>query len=216
METSTELIKSLKARPDVKLLIQRLENEMNQEIKERKKYYNLVHENINAEFINGEIVFHSPAKMQHWLTSMLLLAKLAPYVLMNKLGIVGSEKVMVSLTRNDYEPDICFFTKEKAKDFKKKQMQFPPPDFVVEILSPSTAKNDRGTKFIDYAAHGVSEYWIIDPEKETVEQYLLKNKSYHLAQKLKSNGVLKSKIVKGFEVEIDEIFENDFYRTFKS
>ena len=42
-------------------------------------------------------------------------------------------------------------------------MLFPAPDFAVEVLSPSTQKNNRGIKFDDYALHNVSEYWIIDP-----------------------------------------------------
>ena len=51
-------------------------------------------------------------------------------------------------------------------------MQFPPPDLVVEVLSESTEKRDRGVKFEDFAAHGVGEYWMIDADKETLEQYL--------------------------------------------
>jgi Uma2 family endonuclease len=39
---------------------------------------------------------------------------------------------MVSLTRNDYEPDVCFFGNDKAKNFTPKQAQFPAPDFIVK------------------------------------------------------------------------------------
>lgn len=42
------------------------------------------------------------------------------------------EKATIGLTRNDYEPDICFFTAEKAAQFTEDQMIFPTPDFVVE------------------------------------------------------------------------------------
>ncbi len=51
------------------------------------------------------------------------------------------------------------------------QMKYPAPDFIAEILSPSTESVDRITKFEDYAAHGVAEYWLIDPAKKIVEQY---------------------------------------------
>jgi Uma2 family endonuclease len=54
-------------------------------------------------------------------------------------------------------------------------MLFPAPDFVVEILSKGTARKDKGIKKEDYALHGVKEYWIIDPIKQTIEQYLLIN-----------------------------------------
>ncbi|MDY6268764.1 MAG: Uma2 family endonuclease [Selenomonadaceae bacterium] len=48
---------------------------------------------------------------------------------------------------------------------------FGAPDLVVEVLSPSTRKNDRGPKMHHYAAAGVKEYWIIDPVAKSVEVY---------------------------------------------
>ena len=80
---------------------------------------------------------------------------------------------MVSLSRNDYEPDVCFWSINKSNRFQQRQAQFPAPDFVVEVLSVSTEANDRGIRYQDYESHGVREYWIVDPEKQTVEQYLL-------------------------------------------
>ena len=50
---------------------------------------------------------------------------------------------------------------------------FGAPDLVVEVLSPSTAKNDRGYKKDVYAKYGVKEYWIAVPETKSIEQYLL-------------------------------------------
>lgn len=49
------------------------------------------------------------------------------------------------------------------------------PDLVLEVLSPSTAKYDRGRKKDVYAQCGVREYWIVDPANRTVEQYFLEN-----------------------------------------
>lgn len=54
------------------------------------------------------------------------------------------------------------------------------PDLVVEVLSPSTAKNDRWQKAHAYAALGVPEYWIVDPMNQTVEVYTLQNGQYTL------------------------------------
>jgi Uma2 family endonuclease len=112
---------------------------------------------------------------------------------------------MIELTRNDYEPDIVFFNKAKSSKFTDEQMLFPAPDFIVEILSPSTEKYDRKEKFIDYAAHGVAEYWIIDPELEIVEQYISESGRFNLYQKL-HRGQLESKIVTGFIVDLKDVF----------
>ena len=54
------------------------------------------------------------------------------------------------------------------------------PDLVVEVLSPSTAKHDRGRKKQVYEQCGVSEYWIVDPANKTLEQYLLQQGAFTL------------------------------------
>lgn len=178
---------------------------LDQENKKRVEFRNLVHENVNAELINGEIIYHSPVKRKHWRVSTRLTTRLSNHVEKNNLGEVGVEKVMIELTRNDYEPDIVFFNMEKSIQFTDNQLLFPAPDFIVEILSDSTAKYDRNEKFIDYAAHGVSEYWIVDPEIEIIEQYLSENGAFTLFQKLHS-GQLESKVIKGFAIDLADIF----------
>ena len=192
--------------PDVVLFARRLDAALKKEQNKRKQFYKLVDEDRKAEFINGEIYFESPAKYWHTQIianlSMLMLA----FVRANQLGTIATEKLLVSLSRNDYEPDLCFFKNEKAITFKKKQMQFPAPDLVVEVLSESTERRDRGIKFDDYAAHGVSEYWIIDPETEFIEQYELSNERYELILKAREE-VIESIAIKGFSIPIRAVFD---------
>lgn len=197
----SDIFESLVQSPNAIKIIEAAQSVFEKEKEERLKFYDLSHENFKAEFINGEIVFHSPARLRHWDVSMKLSSLLHFWVAKNKLGIVGVEKVMIRLTRNDYEPDICFFRQERAAQFTADQMLFPAPDFVIEILSDSTEKVDRGIKFIDYAAHAVGEYWIIDPRKMTAEKYLLQQGEYVLEVKLSAEGRLQSNVVEGFSVE---------------
>ena len=88
-----------------------------------------------------------------------------------------------------------------------KQMQFPAPDFVAEVVSPSTEHNDKVIKFEDYAAHGIHEYWIIDPETETVEQYLVGDDSSYKLQIKATTGVLTSRVIQGFSIPVRAIFD---------
>ena len=203
MQVSPEKILEM---PNAFLLVDKVKSRLEDEQKRRRHFYEIVEENKKMEFINGEIVFHSPVKLQHNDATFLLGMLLKAFVNKNKLGFVGIEKIMVSLTRNDYEPDLCFFGNAKAKDFNSKQVQFPAPDFVVEVLSDSTAKNDRETKFQDYAAHGVGEYWIVDSEKQTVEQYFLQNEQYELLLKAK-DGAIESVVLPEFRIPIRAIFD---------
>lgn len=191
--------------PNAAILAERIQSALKDEKRERMRFYEIVDENKKMEFINGEIVFQSPAKLRHTNSVGLLTTLLRTFVIKNDLGFVGSEKMLVSLTRNDYEPDICFFGKLKSDNFEPDQMQFPAPDLAVEVLSPSTEKYDRETKFQDYAAHGVQEYWIIDPKNETIEQYILEKEQYELLLKAKDAAV-ESVVIKDFKIQIRAVF----------
>jgi Uma2 family endonuclease len=192
--------------PNLREIIDELEAAWADEQKRRHEFWADIDENIKAEFIMGEIIYHSPIYRRHWMASSNLTRRLLPFIYEQDLGKVAYEKVMVRLTRNDYEPDICFWKKERTLDFAKKQSAFPPPDFIIEILSDSTKERDYGIKMTDYALHGVQEYWIVDTDAQTVEQYLLENHTYKLSQKLK-DGILYSDAIIGFGIKLKEIFE---------
>ena len=128
------------------------------------------------------------------------------YVQKNNLGYLGIEKVLISLSRNDYEPDLCFFGNEKVKGFKDEQSIFPAPDFVVEILSKSTKNNDYGIKFEDYLLHRVKEYLIIDPVKRVVELYRIDNENNYEITLKASTAILKSEVITDFEIKIEAVF----------
>lgn len=179
------LVSDLLHAPNLREILDELEEAWADEQKRRYEFWADVDENQKAEFIMGEIIYHSPIYGRHWKASTRITRRLIPHVYDNDLGEVAYEKAMIRLTRNDYEPDICFWTKEKSINFESKQSAFPAPDFVVEILSDSTKERDYGIKMTDYALHDVKEYWIIDTEHQAVEQYILKNKSFELSQKLK-------------------------------
>jgi len=204
MET---IIEQLLSSPKLPLYLEQFQEVLTKEAQKRKEFYQTMTESDKVEFINGEIVFQSPVKFQHDIASGALFTLIRTFVAMHDLGHVGHEKIMISLTRNDYEPDICFFSKTKSEQFRPEQTHFPAPDFIAEVLSYSTESKDRGVKFTDYAAHGVAEYWLVDPEQEFVEQYILKGEAYELC--IKSNsGVLKSPVITGFEIPIRAIFDD--------
>jgi Uma2 family endonuclease len=191
--------------PNLRELLDKLEQAWEDEQRRRHEFWADADEGVKAEFILGEIIYHSPIYGRHWKASTRITRYLIPHVYDNRLGEVGYEKVMVRLTRNDYEPDICFWNQEKATEFGLKQSAFPPPDFVVEILSDSTRVRDYGIKMTDYAQHGVQEYWIVDTEHESTEQYLLEGNAFVLAQKLK-DGVLAADVIPGFRIDVKGVF----------
>ncbi len=204
-----QLMDHILSLPNAPILLKQINTKLEEEKKRRIRFYNEITEYEKAEFINGQIVIHSPVKKEHNDVTIALLKLISSYVEVHKLGYVGCEKIMISLSRNDYEPGLCFFNKEKSRDFTKGQTLFPAPDLIVEVLSKGTAGNDRGVKFDDYQAHKILEYWIIDPDKETVEQYRLNEaQKYELILKA-SEGDINCKAIGGFKIAIASIFDEE-------
>ncbi len=104
-----------------------------------------------------------------------------------------------------------FFKKERAVKFKDGQKLFPAPDMVVEVLSRSTEKYDRGIKLEDYALHSIKEYWIIDPRQKTIEKFLLKAKKYELDEKVHQDKIITSSVIKGFSIPAKAIFNKSVF-----
>lgn len=93
-----------------------------------------------------------------------------------------------------------------ADELNVVQTQFPAPDFVIEILSPSTADRNRGVKMVDYAAHGLREYWIVDADSETVERYRLDGDRFTFTETVTESD-LRRDVIAGFSVPLDAIFD---------
>ncbi len=199
------ILKPLKDSPNLRTLIDELEVIWHNEQDKRLDFYNWVTPDIKAEFIGGEIIVHSPVVKKHNVITKQLVKIFDDYIIENDLGFLGVEKIMCRLERNDYEPDICFFKKENADFFNDDQTIFPVPDFVVEIVSQSTEDRDRGIKKIDYALNGVSEYWIIVPDTESIEQYLLNGKEYN-EPIIHTKGIIQCSVLSPLAIEMTSIF----------
>ena len=105
---------------------------------------------------------------------------------------------------NVVQPDLLVYC-DKAKVDEKGGKG--APDLVVEILSPSTASKDIKTKLLLYQKFGVREYWIIDPDKDTVEILSLDEKGrYVIRQREEKEGTVESIHFKGLKVELTALF----------
>ncbi|HQZ65993.1 MAG TPA: Uma2 family endonuclease [Planctomycetaceae bacterium] len=183
-----------------------------QEERERcRAFYADMTDEVKMEFIDGDVVMHSPAKNRHLMASGNLFTLL--HLWAAKIGgLVHVEKALCVFTRNDYEPDIVYFGPEKNRTIRPDTMKFPVPDFVVEILSESTEHRDRGVKFEDYASHGVQEYWIVDPDEESIEQYLLTSEDTYKLRMKASAGEISSTVIVGFTILIRAVFDAEANR----
>ncbi len=104
---------------------------------------------------------------------------------------------------NVFEPDVSIVcNKEQLDQFGCKGA----PSLVVEVLSPSTSRNDRIKKYNTYQKFGVSEYWIVDPSNETVEIYVLDEGIYKRWNVYGREDVIKSKQFDSLEIAGEDMF----------
>jgi len=200
-------LEDLRHSPALPEAIRYLQNLWDEEQRARQQFYEDITDDVKAEFIDGEIIVHSPARLIHsdvrWRLETLLRS------LVERHGLGGqvlSEKACCHFPRNSYEPDVVYFGPEKSAELKDGTVIFPIPDLAVEILSESTAARDRGVKFEDYETHGVSEYWIVDADTGVIEQYVrAANDKYELRTK-SASGELLSPVLGNSVIEIRALF----------
>jgi Uma2 family endonuclease len=97
------------------------------------------------------------------------------------------------------KPDL-FFLSAGRRDLLVLELRNATPDLVVELLSPETARQDRREKAGLYAACGVKEYWLIDPEAWLVD--LLVNHAGRFVVTLPSSGLHRSPTIAGVTLDI--------------
>ncbi|MGQ4665261.1 Uma2 family endonuclease [Metabacillus halosaccharovorans] len=81
------------------------------------------------------------------------------------------------------------------------------PNLIVEILSPSNQSHDLITKLNLYMNYGVKEYWIVNPMLHSITVYALNDESMYDQHDMKTrNGIITSKFLVGFKIDLEEIF----------
>ncbi len=97
--------------------------------------------------------------------------RIGNYVEAQQRGEVFGSSVDTLLAMHDVVvPDLQFISEERRAIVGEKNIQ-GPPDLVLEVLSPSTRRIDRGKKLERYERLGILEYWILDPDRDEAWVY---------------------------------------------
>lgn len=100
------------------------------------------------------------------------------------------------------QPDLCIICDEAKLDDRG---CIGAPDLIIEILSPGNSKREMKDKFELYEESGVREYWIVDPNTESVFVNLLENGKYTIKKPVLDDWV-RSYIFPNLEIHTDDIF----------
>jgi Uma2 family endonuclease len=103
------------------------------------------------------------------------------------------------------EPDLVFLANSRPPVANDQNSIDFPPDLVVEVLSPSSRRYDRVRKMALYAQSGIREYWIADPDRRTLEIYILAGKDFAPVESDPA-GRLRSRVLPDLLIEPEGIF----------
>jgi len=169
-------------------------------------YFALPDINRFVELSEGELVMPPHPTHTHQQASGALYRAIYDFVVEHDLGTVQFGPLPVRLWPGKIrEPDILFVAREHSDRIG--EQVYGPPDLVVEVLSPHTRRTDRLEKTVEYARAGVTEYWIVDPQGQTVEMFILSEGAYELLGKWARGEEARSEVLIGFRVAGDEVWE---------
>ena len=169
-------------------------------------YARLPDNGMRYEIIRGDLYMSPAPRPKHQRVIVALLKHLLTYLEQKPIGevlISPIDLILPDLT-DPVQPDLLFISQEKL-DIVKENFIEGVPELIVEVLSPGNPEHDRRTKFRVYAAAGVKEYWLIDPDARTTEVYVLRGEAYALAQIFGVDQTIRSEVLAEFTAPVAEI-----------
>lgn len=104
-----------------------------------------------------------------------------------------------------FQPDVMFVSNERLHLRTGNDIR-GAPDLVVEVLSPSTAHQDRVVKRERYAMFGVREYWLVDTASMSVEVMGARDGEFESVRVYREGETIQSSLLSGFQMDVGDVF----------
>ena len=172
--------------------------------------FQLPEDGLRHELLDGEHVVTPSPNLRHQVLLLRLAFAIETFVRRERTGQVFVAPLDVVFSRFDLtEPDLLYVSNERRAVLTKKNVQ-GAPDLAVEILSASTADRDRGAKQQIYQTFGVREYWIVDPEADTIDRLVFSPTGAAsgpgFEHHLRVGDELVSELLPGFSLDLEVFF----------
>jgi Uma2 family endonuclease len=157
------------------------------------------------ELIFGEIVMSPSPNTRHQYVLGELFTRMKQHAHDRLLGRVYIAPLDVRLSPNNtVQPDLLFVRRDRLS-IVRNDLVDGTPDLVVEALSPSSRAQDLIKKAVLYGQYEIPEYWIVDPDSNSISVNVLRDGQY--VPLSEADGVARSIAIPGFAVQPDELFE---------
>jgi len=160
------------------------------------------------ELIAGVLYMSPPPEYTHdnVVRRLIRLLTLELARLRNKGSLYAPRAAIWTSQRTYLEPDLFFVSAETEARLDPEHRT--TADLVIEVISPGSAIYDRNTKADTYAALGVTELWLVDEIKETLEVRTLRGDRYGDGELFAKGDQLTSSVVLGVKIAVNKIFED--------
>jgi len=161
------------------------------------------------ELLEGELVVSRAPRLTHQEISGNVFVLFRRHLEDNSLGKIFATPGITFDEFNSVIPDLVFVSYARLDAIVVDDRFIGAPELVIEIVSPGegNARRDRVTKRQIYSRHGVVEYWIIDPEQQSVEVYRLDEGILELQTTVTAHDELRSSALPDFACRASEIFK---------
>ncbi|MCY4510795.1 MAG: Uma2 family endonuclease [Acidobacteria bacterium] len=159
------------------------------------------------ELLDGELIMVPAPNLKHQRVNRELSTRLDRFIKDQALGELLYAPCDVLLSANDIvQPDLLFVSREREHLLTGGKNVQGAPDLAVEILSPSSAEQDRGKKRELYGKHGVTEYWLVDPVAETIQINRLQGEVLLPTRTFGRGETVRSPLLAGLELDLNDVF----------
>ena len=171
----------------------------------------LPEDQLRHELIDGEHLVTPSPHTAHQTISLNLVRLLLPYLDQHRAGQLLCAPFDVKLSAlTVLVPDLVYFTAERYARVVNEKHATAAPDLVIEILSPGTRRRDKGRKRAVYDREGVQEYWIVDPDAQSITALRRPREGAGLTDvttlTVDAGGVLESLLFPGLRISLRDVF----------
>lgn len=162
-----------------------------------------------VEFSNGYLEVLDMPSITHQLIALALFRLFDRWVEAQALGKVLLAPIKIQLWPGKYrEPDLVLILPHRLQ--RRTEQYWLGADLVIEVISPGDRQRDTKTKRWEYAQAGIPEYWIVDPESQTITVLTLPQTAvpptYHVHGEFGAGQQATSCLLAKFAVDVDRLF----------
>lgn len=159
------------------------------------------------EWIEGVVIQMSPASDRHQELSHYFLDLFRSYFSLNQIGRVRSEPFTMKTLNAYRQPDLQVILNDNP-NFTNTGM-IGSADICLEIVSQESIERDYGTKFQEYQAAGVREYWIIDPLRNDARFFQLVEENLYAPIPFNENNIYQTPLLPNLKINVSTLWQED-------